>query len=276
MTTVCIDGVLVSPEAATISVFDRGVLYGDGLFEILRTWHGVAVDLDAHLDRLYASAHALSLRARPRAALASDVLAAVAAAGTGSDHRIRIVVTRGPGALTARLAELGPGRAIVVVEPLPPLPRTLALATVDWPLPRRPAPAHKLLAYADHVLARELAAAAGADEAVRLDADGDVAEGATSNLFLVAGGALVTPPLAGGSGILPGVTRARVLACAERLAIPARVEHVSLAALQAADELFVTSAVRGVVAVVRLDGEDRMAGPITARLAAAYEHDFRL
>ena len=85
MIAVSIDGELVAPESATISVFDRGVLYGDGLFEVLRTWHAVAVDLDAHLDRLYASARALALRAMPREQLAASVRRTIVAAGPG-DH----------------------------------------------------------------------------------------------------------------------------------------------------------------------------------------------
>jgi len=267
---VSIDGALVAPEAAQISVFDRGLLYGDGLFEVFRTWHGVAVDLDAHLDRLYASAHALELRVRPRDQLAAQVRATIAAAGSG-DHRVRIVVTRGPGPLSARLGELGPGRAIAIVEPLPSRPRELTAVTIDLPLPRRLG--HKVLSYLDHVIARELAAGEGADEAIRLDADGCVAEGATSNLFVVARGEVTTPEVA--AGILPGITRGHVLALCRSLAIPAREAAISREMLAGTDELFATSALRGVVAITRLDGAPRAAGPVTARLAAGYNDMFR-
>jgi branched-chain amino acid aminotransferase len=270
MIVVSIDGELVAAEAASISIFDRGLLYGDGLFEVLRTWRGIAVDLDRHLDRLYASAHALELRAMPRDRLAAAVRAAVVAAGDG-EHRIRIVLTRGPGAIGARLGELGPGRAIAIVEPLPERPRELSAVTIELPLPH--AASHKTLAYLDRVIARELAAAAGADEAIRIGADGNVAEGATSNVFVVRGGAVATPALA--SGVLPGVTRAHVLARCADLAIPASERSSSRAELVAADELFVTSALRGVVPVIRLGGVPRAAGPIAARLAAAYVEYFQ-
>ena len=263
---ISIDGAVVAPEAAAISVLDRGLLYGDGVFEVLRTWLGVAVDLDAHLDRMAASAAALELRLPSRDALAAQVAATLAAAGEG-DHRVRLLVTRGPGPLGARFASLGPGRAIAIAEPLAPQPTELALATVDWPLPPRVGPAHKTLAYLDHVIARELAARAGADEAVRLDPAGDVVEGATSNVFAVIAGAVVTPPL---RGTLPGVTRARVLAACARRQLAAVERAIARAELAAADEIFVTSAVRGVVAVTRLDGVSRAAGPITAALAAEY------
>jgi len=264
-----IDGELVAPERAQVSIFDRGLLYGDGLFEVLRTLRGKPVWLDDHLARLHASARALEL-AVP-AALADWVTAAVAAAGP-VDHRVRVVVTRGAGAIGARLAQLGPGRAIVVVDPLPAQPRELALAIVDWPLPRRAGPAHKTLAYLDHAIARELAAAAGADEAVRLDADGNVAECATANIFAVIGGRVVTPPLA---GILPGVTRARVLALANQLEIATSERAIAVPELVAADEIFTTSALRGVTAVTRLDGRVRPAGPVTQRLAEAYSHSMQ-
>jgi branched-chain amino acid aminotransferase len=270
---ISIDGQLVPPEQATVSVLDRGLLYGDGLFEVLRTWDGVAIVLDAHLDRLYASAGALALGAVGRDRLAGWVDAAIAVAPPGGDHRVRIVLTRGPGALGSRLAELGAGRAIVIVEPLPAPPAELAVAVVDWPLPRRASSSHKVLAYFDHVLARELAAEVGADEALRLDADGHVVEGATSNVFVVTRGTVATPPAA--AGILPGITRAQVIAACGQLGVPCVERTVTRSELELADELFVTSSLRGAVAVTRLDGAPRPRGPITARIAAAYEHEMR-
>lgn len=272
MIAVSIDGILVAPEQATVSVFDRGFLYGDGVFEVFRTWDEVAVDLDAHLIRLFASAAALGIKSLDRARVAHAVQHTLKNSGPG-EHRIRVVLTRGPGALGARPDALGPGRTIVIVEPLPAQPSELSLAVVDWPLPRRSGAAHKALAYLDHILARELAASAGADEAVRLGPDGDVVECATSNIFLVSAGTVVTPPVE--IGILPGVTRARVLAACKALGIAVQERRVALAELQGADEIFVTSAVRGVVAVTRLDGGARAAGPITARVVAAYLEGLR-
>jgi branched-chain amino acid aminotransferase len=259
---VSIDGELVDPEHATISVFDRGLLYGDGSFEILRTWNGVAVDLTRHIARLRDTANELEL-AVP-AALADFVAATLAAAGPG-DHRIRILITRGPGALHRRLSDLGPGRAIVIVEPLPSQPTELAAVVVDLPLARRHGRGHKTLAYLDSVLAREMA---GGDEAIRLDADGNVAEGATSNVFVVAAGVVATPPADG--GVLPGIVRGRVLELCDRLGIATVLRTVSRRELHAADEVFVTSSLRGVVAVTSLDGESRPHGPVTARIAHAY------
>lgn len=265
MIAVSIDGVLGPPEQARISIFDRGFLYGDGVFEVLRTWDEVLVDLDAHLDRLYHSALALSIRTMERDRMVEAVTRTLANSGPG-EKRIRIVITRGPGALLAPAHTLGPGKTIVIVEPLPAQPAELSLAVVDFPLPKRTGPAHKTLAYLDHLIARDLAAAAGADEAVRLGTEGEVLECATSNLFVVLGGSVLTPPL---TGVLPGTTRARVLEACAGLALTAMEARLTVDELRAADEIFVTSALRGVVPITKLDGEPRPAGPLTSRIAAA-------
>lgn len=266
MVTVSIDGVLCPPDQARISIFDRGFLYGDGVFEVLRTWNGVLADLDGHLDRLYEAAASLGLAAMERAQLAAATLRTLAAAG-GGEHRVRIVLTRGPGALTAPRQSLGPGTALVIVEPLPSQPTEVSLAIVDWPLPRRNGPGLKTLAYLDHIIARDLAIAAGADEAVRLGPEGEVLECATSNLFAVTRGMVITPEL---SGVLPGVTRRRVLTLCASAALPAHEARLTVAELRDADEIFITSAIRGVVAVTRLDGQPRVAGPIARRIAGLY------
>jgi branched-chain amino acid aminotransferase len=271
MIAVSIDGVLGPPEQARISIFDRGFLYGDGVFEVLRTWDGVLVDLDGHLDRLYAAAAWLGLKTMERERLAVAVVRTLANSGPG-EHRVRIVLTRGPGPLLARPAALGPGKAIIIVEPLPAQPAEVSLAIVDWPLPRRTEAGHKTLAYLDHIIARELAAAVGADEAVRLGGEGEILECATSNVFAVVRGTVVTPQLA---GVLPGITRARVLRACAAAELPAHEVRLTVDELRGADEIFITSAVRGVVPVTRLDGESRAAGPITRRIAAMYGASLR-
>ena len=269
MIAVSIDGVQVAPDEAKISIFDRGFLFGDGVFEVLRTWDGVPALLGEHVTRMLASAAFLELRAPDRAAIEAAVRSTldVASAGTG-EHRIRIIVTRGPGPLAARAGSLGPGRLIVIVEPLPAQPAALSAAVVDWPMPRRTRPGHKALAYLDHIIARELAAAAGADEGIRLDPDGNVVEGSSSNVFAVVAGTVVTPPAE--QGALPGITRARVLAACQALRVPVAVRPLALGELAGADEVFVTSALRGVVPVTRLDGIPRAPGQVTRRIAETF------
>lgn len=260
---IAIDGAIVPAERATVSVLDRGFLYGDGLFEVLRTWRRVAVDLDLHLDRMIAAAVPLHLAVdRPAIArMVADVIAA-----SEGEIRLRIVVTRGAGGVAVRLADIRDGRTIVIGEPLGPSPTAISAAIVDWPLARRRTE-HKTLAYLDHLIAKELAAEVGADEALRLGPDGDVVEGATSNLFVVRDGAVATPPLA---GVLPGITRGHVLRTCAELGIVATERVLALAEVRAAEEIFVTSAVRGVVAVSRLDDVHLEVGPVTAALASAY------
>jgi branched-subunit amino acid aminotransferase/4-amino-4-deoxychorismate lyase len=261
---IAIDGAIVADELATISVLDRGFLYGDGLFEVLRTWRGLAVDLAAHLDRLAASAAALELSFDRRSitATVSELLAR-----TSGDQRLRIVITRGQGGPAMRFAAGTGGQTIIYAEPLPGSPREASAAFVDYPLARR-TQGHKTLAYLDHLIAKELAAVVGADEAIRLGPDGDVVEGATSNLFIVRG-TIHTPPLA---GVLPGVTRGHILECCKALGLAASEDRLTVNDVRQATEIFTTSAVRGVVAITRLDGVTRPdgIGPVTQKLAEAY------
>jgi len=278
VTFVSIDGVRVAPEDATISVFDRGFLYGDGAFEVLRTWNGRAVELPRHLDRLFETLDALSLRAdrelvaspgsagaRSNADALRRMIERSVAEGLveRSESVIRIVVTRGPGGLARRIRDIDGGRTIVIIEAMGAQPTTASVATVEFPLARRAGRGHKTLAYLDHVIARELARDAGADEAIRLDPDGNVIEAATSNVFAVIDGTVVTPPV--DTGALPGIVRRRVLELH-----PVRVRTLSRRELVDADEVFLTSSIKGVIAVNRLDNEPRAVGPLTTRIAGAY------
>jgi branched-chain amino acid aminotransferase len=271
---IAIDGTLVRDDDAKISVLDRGFLYGDGLFEILRTWNRIAVDLDLHLDRLCASAIDLHM-AVDRAAIMRAVADVIAA--TEGEQRLRIVVTRGQGGISARLADVRGGHMIVIAESLVVPTEDIAqasVAVVDYPLGPRAGHAHKTLAYLDHLIAKELAAEAGADEALRCAPDGSIVEGATSNIFILIHGMVVTPPVA---GILPGITRGHVLGCCGELHLVVQERAIARTELAAADEIFITSAVRGIVAVTRLDGRSHGngVGVVTKELARAYAERMR-
>ena len=270
---ISIDGAIVPEDRATVSVLDRGFLYGDGLFEILRTWNRQPIDLDLHLDRLCASAIELHMAA-DRAAIAQAVAQVIAA--SEGEQRLRIIVTRGQGGISARFADVRGGHAIVIAEPLvvsTDVAET-SVAVVDYPLAQRTGHAHKTLSYLDHLIAKQLAAEAGADEALRCAPDGSIVEGATSNIFVLIQGTVVTPPVA---GILPGITRGHVLACCGELGLSCQVRGIARGELAAADEIFITSAVRGIVAVTRLDGRSHGngVGVVTKELARAYEERMR-
>jgi branched-chain amino acid aminotransferase len=247
-----IDGAIVPARDARVPVLDRGFLHGDGVFEVLRTARRRPFALDRHLARLAAGAAALDFAAADADAIADAVRRT--AAKIDGEARIRIVATRDT-------------PCIVIAEPLvlPPddvYERGIALVTIARPITTALDPRIKALAFLDHRLALDDARRAGADEAVRLDASGRVAECATANLFAVIGGALVTPPAI---HALPGVTRALVMELT-----PVREYAPLPAELAEATEIFVTSSVRGVVPVASLDGKRLAVGPVARRVRDEY------
>lgn len=265
---VWLDGALRDPQAPALSVFERGFLYGDGVFTVLRGRNGRAVELAGHLAQLEADAGALLLDAPPRSRLEQAVAEALTAFGP-APARVRVVLSGGRGGLALRLAARTPGHLLVTVEPAASA-RTFARAVVlDEPLLAPSSTwAPKTLAYWPSLQARELAAARGADEGLRMFPGELVAEGAAANLFAVIRGELVTPPPL---GIRPGVTRGRVLELAAARGVATRQRPLPLAELHVAEELFLTSSIAGVVPIVQLDGVARPAGNLTAELGQAYE-----
>jgi branched-chain amino acid aminotransferase len=270
-----IDGTIVDLAAARISVLDRGLMFGDGVFEALRTYRGRPDALDQHLARLEHSSAILHIPLGvTRVTLAREVEDAVAAVDA-PERYIRIMITRGdqPEALPPMGA--GVARRIVIVRPLMPTPDALyarGIRVISATAPPSPLWAGaKPTAYLNNLLALGVAQRRGAEDALLLGAHGELLEGATSSVFLVRDGQLVTPPLA--LGILPGITRDRVLACAieEGLAPRERLLHID--DVYRADELFLTSSVRLIAPVVEVDGlriGTGAPGPIAQRLSAAY------
>ncbi len=286
-----IDGVLLPPSQATISVFDRGFLYGDSVYEVVRTYGGAPFELGAHLGRLAHSAERIGLALpwdAPRTAAEID---RTLSAATGDDppepdaapwnvgeRYIRVVMTRGAGEIGLDPALAVDPRAILIVRPVhgPPMSAytegvKCCVVGVQRNAPEALDPSAKTGNYLSHVLAVREARAAGAHEAIMLDHDGFVTEGSTSNVFIVREGTVVTPPLA--AGILEGVTRNIVLALAGEAGLPVREEALRPADLAGADEVFITSTVREIVSVVRLGDRTLGAGrpgPVAARLHAAF------
>lgn len=299
----------ILPEAeAHISPFDRGLLFGDGLFETLRVYGGRPHLLREHLERLRDGAEALAIALPPAAELAAAVAATIAANtmpgvtaqdgtapdasasdgaaidgtavdGTAIDGALRLTVTRGVG---ESLLEPGSGPPTILISIRPLLhsaelsvaERIIALPVLHGPpaIGRRV----KALNYLPAVVASQFLARAGVREGVLRTAEGWVAEGTVSNLFLVRGKELVTPPLA--LGILAGVTRARILAMAPAAGLRAREEMFTLVDMAAADECFYTNSLREVVPVAALDGVPigaGAAGPRTRALQALYREDVR-
>lgn len=255
-----VDGIIAPLAEAKVSVLDRGFLYGDSVFETLRTYGGVPFALDRHLSRLERSA-ALAYIELPVSIpeLAREVHEAVETAGNAESY-VRVMLTRGRGELG-----LDPGLAtettrVVIVTPLtapPPSVYEHGIATVTFAARRSAdgtdAAGAKIGNYLVSVLAMRKARGAGAAEALIVDGRGAVVEGATSNVFFVTGGALVTPPEE--DGILPGITRAVALDVARTLSIPVTFRSPRVEELDALDEVFISSSIRELVAVVRIDGK---------------------
>jgi len=275
---VCIDGEVLAPEAARVSVFDRGFLYGDSVFETIRTYGGRPFALAEHLARLERSAGRVYIDLPvPTSQLAREIDAALAAAANPESY-IRLIVTRGSGPLGLDTGfEAKPLRAIIVAPLVPPAPELYdeGIAVVTYRTQRvaeaTDAAGTKVGNYLVAVLAMRRAREAGASEALIVDHSGAVVEGATSNVFLVRDGVLSTPPES--AGILPGVTRAKLLDVAADLGVRVEERPLPVAEVLGADEVFVSSSIRELLPVVRVDGQPIGAcrpGPVSRRLLQAF------
>ena len=274
---VWLNGDFVPVTEAAVSVFDRGFRSGEGVFETFRSYQGHVFRLDDHLERAYAGAEVLGFDPGPRAAIEQAVTATarrnLEPLG-GGDGALRLTVTPGrlaPSSPFPGRPEGGP-TVVVTAHPLAIDPATYrdGIAAVRVPLARE-LPHVKALSYLAPSLARAEARRRGASEALLVDRNGRIREGASSNVFAVASGGLVTPAVA--TGILPGVTRTVVLEVATRLGIPIREAPLDVELVASADELFLTATTREVVPVVRLDGHaiaDGVPGEVTGRLHQAY------
>jgi branched-subunit amino acid aminotransferase/4-amino-4-deoxychorismate lyase len=243
-----------------VSPADRGLTCGLGLFETLLAVDGAAVALDLHLARMTAGAARLGWAVDFNALTAALPELLQRCDLTRGRARVRIALTAGAG----ELRDIGLGndsRLWMTAAPCPLPPASMSLVTAPFPRHERsPLAGLKCASYAENLIALDHARRAGADEALFLNTRGALCEAATANLFLVKSGRVLTPPLS--SGCLPGTMRQRVMQAV-------RVTEVDLteAALAEADELFLSSATRGVVPVLRVDGRSFPAGVITAEIA---------
>lgn len=273
-----IDGDIQELAAAAVPVVDRGFLYGDAVFEALRTYGRRPDALEQHLTRLARSCEIVGIALDVALSqLADDVLRAIDAV-PGSECYIRIIVTRGDFPESIGPQGAARPRRIVLVRPLPsiqPAIYSAGIRAVTCPAPPSPLWAGaKPTAYLANLLAVGEAQRRGADDAILLGSHGELLEGATSSLFLVSAGEIFTPPLS--LGILPGITRDRVMQSARRIGLAVRERLLTVRDAYRADELFLTSSVRQVVAVINLDGKPIGAGgvgPIMTRVAAAYQEE---
>ena len=274
---VWLNGRLVPAGRARVSALDRGLLHGDGAYDTWRTYAGRPFAVAAHVRRLAAAARTLALPSPGPAAAWEHRTRLLVARARLPDAAVRLTLTRGPAG--DALAPVGRARPTLLLVARP-LPRDLSrrqargVSVILLPFPRDATPpwaALKLVGHASAVAGRLAAARRRADEALYVTPQGQVTEGTTTNLFLVERGALVTPPRS--AGILPGVTRALVLALARREGVAAREESVPVPRLRRAAEVFLTSSTVEIVPVVRLDGRvvgEGRPGELTRLLQVRY------
>jgi branched-chain amino acid aminotransferase len=266
---VWIDGSLVDVDDARVSPFDHGILVGDGVFETMRIYGGRPFAWRRHLDRIAVSANGLGLTVPDRSALRDAADALLAVDGV-VDGRLRITVTGGPAPLGSERGS-APPTVIVAATEMAPWAPTGDVVVVPWARNERGATAGlKTISYAENVRALAFARERGATEAVFGNTRGELCEATGSNVFVVTGGIVRTPPPE--SGCLAGVTRALVLELCARDEIPHAEATLPLDALAGADEAFLTSSTREVQAIARVDGRELPAapGPLTARLDTAF------
>lgn len=252
---------------------DRGASLGLGLFETMLALDGVPIFSERHLARLQKSAAKLgwpidfpNFRDIAAELLARNQL-------TAGRSRLRLVVTGGSGPLN----DLAPGADRLIwlaAFPAAELPASLSINLCPWPRNERsPLAGMKTASYAENLVALDHARRLGFDEAVILNTAGELCETATANLFLVKNGIILTPHLA--SGCLPGIGREVLCEIAAAHGIPCVEREVALAELEAADEVFLSSATRGPVAISRFDERTFAAGPVTAVLKSRWNEEIR-
>jgi branched-chain amino acid aminotransferase len=277
-TVVSINGEIFAEADAKVSVFDRGFLYGDSVFEVYRTYEGVPFGEQEHLERLARSAERLLIPLPATVAtLAQEARQAHAASGN-TDSYLRIVITRGSGPLTYDLTTAKDPTRVVIAAPVPAIPEAhyrdgvaVRVMQVSRPTDDRQAAGVKASNYLANLLAVHEAKQRGAHEAIITGRGGEVLEGASSNVFVVTAGRLRTPRSE--AGILAGITRATVIEAARTIGLPIDEEALFPADLYDADEVFITSSIREVVPVVKVDDcqvGDGRPGPVVAQLHAAY------
>jgi len=275
---VWIDGKLHDKEDARISVYDHGLLYGDGVFEGLRVYHGRVFELHAHMRRLFDSANAIRLSIPYTAEQLRTAIEETVRVNSFTDCYIRLVVTRGVGYLGLNPNKCAKPSVIIITDTIEMYPQEMyekGMSTITASVirnhPNALSPRIKSLNYLNNILAKIEAADAGVPEAIMLNGEGNVSECTADNIFLVRDGIVTTP--ATHDGILEGITRRVIIRLCHNLSIPISERSVQRHDLYIADECFVTGTGAEVVPVTKIDGRpigNAQPGPITRKLSEAF------
>ncbi len=280
---VWLNGDLLDREDAKISVFDHGVLYGDGVFEGIRSYGGKAFRLLAHVRRLYDSALGIRLTVPISQEEMAKAITDTLEANSLQDAYIRVVVTRGEGTLGLDPNRCPAPNVFIITDKISLYPDELYENGLDIITaatmrnhPNAVNPRVKSLNYLNNILAKIEAIDAGTLEAVMLNHLGYVAECTGDNLFIVRDGTVFTPPTA--AGILEGITRNEIIGIAREQGLQVREENITRQDLYVADECFLTGTAAEVVPVARIDQRPIGAGrpgPVTKQLAEAFHRRTR-
>lgn len=249
------NGKFFEETKACVSLSDRGFLYGDGIFETMRAYDGAVFMLEAHMERLFASLEVVKIKPPfSKAALKSAVRSCIRKNALKSAY-IRLTITRGEGKFGIDVSGLGRSNAVIAAKELigPPeefYERGIKVIVAKSTRQNESSPLARVksLNFLNYVMARMEAREKGFDEAVILNTKGYVAEGASSNIFIVKGGCLITPSVE--SGILPGVTRGVIMDIAAKHKIVVTARRIGAPELLSADEIFITNSIQEVVPVV--------------------------
>lgn len=273
-----IDGKYYDEKNAKISVFDHGLLYGDGVFEGIRAYHGRVFKLKEHIDRLFYSAKAILLDIPISHAELMTAVVETCRKSKIHDGYIRLVVTRGAGGLGLDPRRCPKASVIIIADKIqvyPPEKYARGLDIVTVPTVRNlhsaVNPAIKSLNYLNNILAKIEANNAGVEEAIMLNAEGFVAECTADNIFIIRNGQLFTPPLS--AGALYGITRATVIELAKLSGYPVSEPNLTRYDVFNADECFLTGTGAELIPVVKVDGRvigTGKPGPITRELVDRY------
>jgi branched-chain amino acid aminotransferase len=271
-------GKLVPPKAATVSVFDHGLLYGDGVFEGIRTYNGRVFMLEEHIDRLYRSAQAIALVIPLTKQAMARAVVKTCKANKLRNGYVRLVVTRGVGELGLNPYLCKTPQVIIIADGIQLYPRKfyetgLSIVTVGTLRNHVGAvnPRIKSLNYLNNVLAKIEAINSGVVECIMLNTQGYVAEASGDNVFIVRGNTLVTPPC--WCGALEGITRAVVMELAAEHGYEVKEDVLTRYDLFTADEVFLTGTAAEIISVVNIDRRpigSGKPGPITRKLAASF------
>ena len=273
----------MNKEKAMVSVFDHGLLYGDGVFEGIRLYDGCVFKLNEHLERLEYSAKAILLELPMDRLQLMDAVCDTCRANNLSNGYIRLVVTRGVGHLGLTPDGCGPPSVIIIADDIQLYPENLyenGLKIISVPTRRINAsalpPAIKSLNYLNNILAKIEAKKVGFQEALMLNDKGEIAECTGDNVFVLSKGVLFTPPLDAGS--LRGITRAAVMDIASELSIPCREQALTRYDLWTAEECFLTGTAAEVIPCVEVDHREvgnGQPGVMTQRFIAKFRENVR-